>query len=279
MARANAAVPGISRGTVYATLAELAELGLLGSVGNPEPVRYETNLKPHDHFRCRLCLRLLDVELGGQELRRRPLDGYTVELLSVRAEGICNDCQSFERGVIAGARGTQDTRSLSDELLDTLSCARIDSPIGDLALAASSAGVVRVAFSDQADFEALQKRARSRRGSAPGRALAKHLGATLTGYFTGDRTPPAEVVDWQLTSDQQAAALRLVQEIPYGTSRSYHLLTTELDAYDCGHLLGSNPLALMIPCHRVTRGTERLRAYVGGIERLSVLTTLEAGSP
>jgi AraC family transcriptional regulator of adaptative response/methylated-DNA-[protein]-cysteine methyltransferase len=87
------------------------------------------------------------------------------------------------------------------------------------------------------------------------------------------------VIDWRLTNDQQAAALRIVQEIPYGTSRSYHLLADELSAYDCGHLLGSNPLALMIPCHRVTRGTERLRAYVGGIERLGLLTALEEGSP
>lgn len=65
LSRASAAVPEIGRGTVYSTLAELTELGLLASVGNPEPVRYETNLDPHDHFQCCLCLRLFDVELGG----------------------------------------------------------------------------------------------------------------------------------------------------------------------------------------------------------------------
>src|ERR1700760_1203818 len=105
MSRASQAVPEIGRGTVYATLAELAELGLLGSVGNPEPVRYETNVAPHDHFRCRLCLRLFDVELGGRELRTRPLPGYAVEAVAVHGEGICAQCHDYERGLIDGAAG------------------------------------------------------------------------------------------------------------------------------------------------------------------------------
>ena len=45
ISRASVAVPEIGRGTVYATLAEFAELGVLGSVGNPEPIRYETNVR------------------------------------------------------------------------------------------------------------------------------------------------------------------------------------------------------------------------------------------
>ena len=75
-ARAAAVVPELGRGTVYAALAELTELGLLAARGSPEPVRYETNTEPHQHFRCRLCLRLFDVALadpraGGRGLRRR----------------------------------------------------------------------------------------------------------------------------------------------------------------------------------------------------------------
>ena len=83
LSRASAVVPEIGRGTVYATLAELTELGLLASVGNPEPVRYETNLEPHDHFHCRLCLRLFDVELGGRDLGERPLAGYEIETVAI----------------------------------------------------------------------------------------------------------------------------------------------------------------------------------------------------
>ena len=60
-ARAAESVPDLSRGTVYATLAEFSELGLLSAFGAPEPVRYETNTTHHAHFRCRLCLRIFDL--------------------------------------------------------------------------------------------------------------------------------------------------------------------------------------------------------------------------
>src|SRR5581483_1926510 len=60
--RASRALTSLSRATVYAALAELTELGLLSAVGLPEPVRYELNTAHHDHFRCRLCLRLFDLD-------------------------------------------------------------------------------------------------------------------------------------------------------------------------------------------------------------------------
>src|SRR6202020_2637017 len=63
-ARASEALSGLSRATVYATLAEFSELGLLSAFGSPEPVRYETNTTHHSHFRCRLCLRIFDLVSG-----------------------------------------------------------------------------------------------------------------------------------------------------------------------------------------------------------------------
>jgi Fur family transcriptional regulator, stress-responsive regulator len=50
-AKASRFLPDLSRGTVYATLAEFSELGLLSAFGSPEPVRYETNVDLHAHFR------------------------------------------------------------------------------------------------------------------------------------------------------------------------------------------------------------------------------------
>src|ERR1700760_263745 len=113
LSRASRAVPEIGRGTVYATLAELAELGLIGSVGHPEPVRYETNVTPHDHFRCRVCLRLFDVELGGRDLESRALPGYLIEAVAVSAEGTCAQCRDYERGLIDGALGVIERPTLS----------------------------------------------------------------------------------------------------------------------------------------------------------------------
>ena len=145
-ARASAAVPEIGRGTVYATLAELTELGLLGSVGNPEPVRYEINLGEHDHFRCRLCLRLFDVELGGRSLRDLGLTGFTLEHVAVVAEGVCAECHDYERGLAEAAETIRVRPLMTDGDLSGLACARVQSPVGELALAASGEGIVRVAF-------------------------------------------------------------------------------------------------------------------------------------
>lgn len=275
LSRASADVPEIGRGTVYATLAELTELGLLGSVGTPEPVRYEVNVEPHDHFRCRLCLRLFDIEFGGRELETRELPGYVVESVAVRAEGLCAQCREYERGLRNGARQIRERPILSDEQVGQLSCLRVASPVGDLALAASNEGICRVAFADHADFESLGRRARTRRGPAAARARAQALGVSFDGYFAGGRDRAADVIDWRLVKTEIAAILRGIQEIPYAEPRSYHLLMDGLSAYDCGVAIGANPMPLLVPCHRVCRGSVRLQGYVGGLERLQVLQRIE----
>ncbi len=277
LSRASQAVPEIGRGTVYATLAELSELGLLGSVGNPEPVRYETNVAPHDHFRCRLCLRLFDVELGGRELETRTLPGYTIEAVAVHGEGICAQCRDYERGVLDGARGIIDRPTVSDDAMSALSCVRVESPVGQLALGASSEGIIRVAFEDHADFESLSARAKARRGSIAGRDRLSALNTGFTGYWGGGRDGLGDLIDWHLLSDDAAALLRSVQTIPYAEPRSYDRVMAGMSAYDCGVALGGNPMPLLIPCHRVSRGINRLEAYVGGLERLRVLQDLESG--
>lgn len=277
LSRASAIVPEIGRGTVYAALAELTELGLLASVGNPEPVRYETNLDPHDHFHCRLCLRLFDIEHGGRELRERPLPGYEIEQVAVRAEGICAQCHDYERGLIAGAAHVRRRAMIDEPAASQLACATVASPLGTLALAASADGVVRVAFEDHADFAGLADRASSRRGPLAGRRRVGSLATTLERYFAGFRGPAQDEIDWRFCTPAAAAALVSVNEIPYGTPRSYERLKGDLSPVDCGYTMGSNPVPVLIPCHRVSRGSLRPAAYVGGSKRLRLLQELEAG--
>src|ERR1700759_3173985 len=116
-ARALRDVPELGRGTVYATLAELNELGILGAVGAPEPVRYETNVAPHHHFRCRLCLRLFDVEIDPPSPAGLEKAGYTVELITAPAEGVCVECRLYENGLEDGARAMIDGRLVDDAAL------------------------------------------------------------------------------------------------------------------------------------------------------------------
>jgi Fe2+ or Zn2+ uptake regulation protein/O6-methylguanine-DNA--protein-cysteine methyltransferase len=277
LSRASLAVPELGRGTVYATLAELAELGLLGAVGNPEPVRYETNVVPHDHFRCRLCLRLFDVQFGGRELEGRELPGYVVDSVAVRAEGICAQCTDYERGLSDGAARVIEHPTLEVDAISALSCRRVPSPVGDLAVVASSDGIVRIAFEDHADFELLRERARRRRGPGSARGRATALTTAFTAYFEGDRNAAPDVIDWRLSPAERGQVLRAVQRIPYAEPCSYDRIMGGLPAYDCGFVMGANPLPLLVPCHRVSRGSERMRAYVGGSERLRLIHALETG--
>ena len=277
LSRAAMTVPELGRGTVYATLAELAEVGVLASVGSAEPVRYETNLAAHDHFHCRLCRRLFDVDLCGETLTRGDREGFTIESVAVRAEGICAECHEYGAGLDEGAALVTTRPTLSPVALAELTCLRVASPVGMLGLVASGDGVVRIAFEDHADFAEIVARARSRRGSTGGRTRCRDLHATFDRYFEGDRRAPVDLVDWRLPGETNAGVLGAVQRIPYAGSLSYERLGGELSARDCGRLMGANPLALLVPCHRVSRGSDRSGAYVGGAERLCALHTLEAG--
>ncbi len=275
-ARATAVVPEISRGTVYATLAELTELELLAAVGQPEPVRYEVNTELHDHFRCRVCLRLFDVALGGQELAARPLPGYAIESVAVRAEGVCHECRDYDRGLRDGVRDVQRKASLRPEQFESLACRRYNSPIGPLGLAASTAGIVRVASESHADFDSLISRARSRRGAAAARERLDQLIDGLEQYFAGGSDQLTNAMDPVLRTPQNMEALRATRRIPASQSRSYHRLELTMSAFDCGYTMGSNPVPLLCPCHRVTRGSQRPDVYVGGAEQLRLLQQLEA---
>src|SRR3954466_6886015 len=97
-ARASQELPDLGRGTVYSTLAEFTEVGLLAALGTSEPVRYETNTEPHDHFRCRLCLRLFDLDTLKAAEQSMPR-GFTRLRTETRAEGTCADCAGWGPGL------------------------------------------------------------------------------------------------------------------------------------------------------------------------------------
>ncbi|MCW2995963.1 MAG: transcriptional repressor [Conexibacter sp.] len=266
-ARASAVVPEISRGTVYAALAELAELGLLAAVGSPEPVRYETNATEHQHFRCRICLRLYDVELPAVRTDRLATLGFQVERTTVSVEGVCADCVQYDAGLEAGARDAVADAGSPTDLPGGLACGIVESPVGDVLLGATAAGLVRVVFEDHVDAGALRALAARRRGGQAARAHVADATAFLAAYFSGEATPPACTVDWAGLENVSVSTLRAVQAIRPGLDRSYETLRTDAGAHDRGLAVGTNPLALVVPCHRVTRGREIPGAYVGGPER------------
>jgi Fe2+ or Zn2+ uptake regulation protein len=94
-------LPELSRATVYNALGELAEAGLLGLVEGPGPRRFDANVVPHHHFRCRECHQLQDVELDSVEVTLRER-GFRVQSSHVLLEGLCPRCAAGAGPVPAG---------------------------------------------------------------------------------------------------------------------------------------------------------------------------------
>ncbi len=273
-ARAAESLPDLSRGTVYATLAEFTETGLLAAFGTPEPVRYETNTEEHAHFRCRLCLRIFDVaiELPAREPFER--HGFRVERTDLRAEGICKECHDYGAGLRTGVRAiTRSRTSARTPGPSATTVVELETPLGPLLLAGTPLGVTRVAFAEHGDLDWLRGLAHGRRKHRAARAHLLQAEEQLDRYFAGDVSMPDCEIDWQ--SIAQAPALQATLEIPYGTQRSYSDLALELSARTLGRVLGANPIPILIPCHRVIRGIEIPVTYVGGRDRRTWLISHE----
>ena len=271
-ARAAAVVPDLGRGTVYATLAELTELGILAARGSPEPVRYETNTEPHQHFGCRLCRRVfdVDVDLDNPVPDALAAQGFVVEQITIIAEGICAECVAYDRGLRAGAKRARGRRSA--DLPERIVATTAETPVGTLTLGATPAGVVRAVFDGHGDVTALAEAIDGRRGSRSARAHLVDAKAVVAAYFAGQPAGDCEI-DWDRI--EGSATLRAAMTVPRARQASYDALDTPTSASERGRVLGSNPLAIIVPCHRVTRGHELAAEYVGGVERRLALLELE----
>lgn len=268
--RAASSLASLSRGTVYAALTELTELGLLSAVGLPDPVRYELNTSRHDHFRCRLCLRLFDLESAPYTPGIGP-PRSVVERVDVRSEGICADCVDYEAGLHAGIRAIERGSSRlpwADVLQRSdVACIAIEGPLGKVLLAASSTGLVRLAFENHHfDLAELEARAATRRGS---RAAREHLTAAaeaLGGFFAGERHELGCAIDRSGIAPA-VEPLTATGTIPLTRHASYLDLAGSLPPRELGRWMGANPMPVIFPCHRVARGKEVPEAFVGGAER------------
>jgi Fe2+ or Zn2+ uptake regulation protein/O6-methylguanine-DNA--protein-cysteine methyltransferase len=268
-ARASRSLPHLGRGTVYAALTELSELGVVSAFGLPEPVRYEANTTPHGHFRCRLCMRLFDLD-GDIPTPDDLLDErFAVERVTLRAEGVCAECRDYEVGLLAGIRAIHRRGPAAPKDLlgrPGLACAMIEGPLGLVALAATPAGLLRLAFEDHADAGQLREHAASRRGSRAARGHLRLAREQLASFMAGD----SELVECPVDSEalgSGAEALRATTSIPYDSHLSYSKLDLAMAPQQLGLWMGANPLPIVFPCHRVSRGTEVPDTFVGGLAR------------
>jgi methylated-DNA-[protein]-cysteine S-methyltransferase len=159
----------------------------------------------------------------------------------------------------------------------------MDSPIGTLLLAATSRGLVRVAFSSEdhdAVLRTLSQRISPRILEAPARLDA--AARELDEYFLGRRHVFDLPIDWSLSTGFRNTVLRRLPDIGYGHTASYsrvaQLAGNAKAVRAVGTACATNPLPVVIPCHRVVRADGALGGYLGGIENKRRLLALEAAA-
>lgn len=156
----------------------------------------------------------------------------------------------------------------------------MDSPIGTLLLLATSRGVVRISFEHEQRDEVLGEVAANlspRILEAPRRL--DPLRRELDRYFRGRLRDFDVPIDWSLAGPFARKVLRRTSRIPYGSVASYgdvaHDVGNPRGARAVGNALGSNPIPVVVPCHRVVRTGGALGGYGGGLDRKRWLLDLE----
>lgn len=158
----------------------------------------------------------------------------------------------------------------------------LDSPIGPLLLAATDAGLVRVAFAGQdheAALRALAAHVGPRILRAPGRldAWARELDA----FFDGSLREFAAPLDLRLSRGFRRGVLDHLRGVPYGATTTYAALAALTGSAGAVRAVGSacatNPLPIVVPCHRVLRSDGGLGGYAGGLPAKRLLLDLECG--
>ncbi|MGZ6340791.1 MAG: methylated-DNA--[protein]-cysteine S-methyltransferase, partial [Candidatus Limnocylindrales bacterium] len=101
----------------------------------------------------------------------------------------------------------------------------------------------------------------------------------LDSYFEGALREFDLELDWELTRGFRRRVLRATSRIPYGQTRSYRQMATsagnERAVRAAGTALGSNPIPIVVPCHRVLRTGGALGGYGGGLPMKEALLRLE----
>ncbi len=159
----------------------------------------------------------------------------------------------------------------------------IDSPVGSLLLAATEQGLIRVAYArenHEAVLQSLADQISPRILHAPRRLEA--AARELSEYFAGRRRRFDLPLDLRLSAGFRRAVLSHLPEIGYGHTASYAAVA-QLAGHPkavraVGTACATNPLPVVVPCHRVVRSDGRMGGYLGGPDAKRTLLSLEAAA-
>jgi O-6-methylguanine DNA methyltransferase len=138
-------------------------------------------------------------------------------------------------------------------------------PIGDLWLAASGLGLVAVEWGkSQVEFETWLTK-RFKRASAYAPEHVREAAAQVREYLSGQRRAFTLVVDWTVLRQFQQKVLHATYEIPYGETRTYKEIAEHIGRPKAARAVGraeaTNPMPLVLPCHRVIGMDGKLHGY------------------
>jgi methylated-DNA-[protein]-cysteine S-methyltransferase len=176
-----------------------------------------------------------------------------------------------------------ETDAEADGIVD-VAYRTIDSPFGSLLLAATDAGLVRVAYETE-DHEQVLAGLAAKVGPRVLR-VPKRLDAVATEideYFIGRRQEFDVPIDLRLTRGAfYRNVLGHLQGIAYGTTASYTSLAALAGSPKAVRAVGSacatNPVPIVVPCHRVLRSDGKIGQYLGGLEVKRRLLQMEAAA-
>jgi methylated-DNA-[protein]-cysteine S-methyltransferase len=199
-------------------------------------------------------------------------DMSTLEELLRGPRDVADDAARASEQAIAQARAL----GLTD-----VSYAFEPSPVGDLLVAVTPRGLIRLAYNahENADdvLEELARRVSPRVVESP--AALDMVRRELDEYFDGKRTGFDIPVDWQLHDGFGRRVLKATSRIPFGKVLSYAEVAAKAGsprAYRAaGNALGSNRIPIVVPCHRVVASGGKIGGYTGGLERKEYLLHLE----
>jgi methylated-DNA-[protein]-cysteine S-methyltransferase len=192
------------------------------------------------------------------------------------------------KGLASAAEADRRARAAADrlagaaadhDLLD-VAIAPVDSPIGELFVAVTPRGLACVAFEDEDRDELLARLAQE---LSP--RILEHAAATdtvrreLEEYFAGERRRFEVRLDRRLIHGIAREVLAATARVPFGRTTTYGELAEKIGnpkaARAVGNALGSNPIPIVVPCHRVLRTGGALGGYAGGLARKERLLRLE----
>ena len=175
------------------------------------------------------------------------------------------------------------SRAEAEGLLD-VAYASMDSPLGELLVATTPRGLVRLAYVEEAPesvLDELAQRVSPRVLRAPQRTDA--VRRELEAYFAGGLRDFSTPVDWSLVRGFAVEVLRATASVPFGQLTTYRDVAgaagSPRAARAAGNALGSNPIPIVVPCHRVVHAGGGLGGYTGGVDRKRWLLSLEGALP